>query len=75
MVASFELMGSNSVVKKCGVCLVYEEDEKDGGRSCPFGSMWLGRDDSKPPKGACDGFSSSSQIGFPLSPPSLMLPP
>ena len=65
---------SDSAVKKKWVRLVYEEDEKDGRCSCPFGTTWPGRDDSKPPEGACDGFSSSSKIGFPLLPPSLMLP-
>ena len=74
MVASFELMGSDRAVKKCGVRLVYEEDEKEGGCSCPLGITWPSRDDSKPPEGACDGFSSSFKIGFPLSPSSLMLP-
>ena len=74
VVASFELMGSDGEVKKCGVRLVYEEDEKDGGSSFPVGTMWPGGDDSKPPEGSCDGFFSSSKIGFPLSPPSLMLP-
>ena len=65
---------ADSAVKKSVVCLVYEEDEKDGGCSCPFGTTWLGRDDSIPPERVCDGFSNSSKIGFPLSPPSLMLP-
>ena len=74
MVASFGLMGCDGEVKKCGVRLVYEEDEKYGGCSFPFGTMWPGGDDSKPLEGSCDGFFGSSKIGFPLSPLSLMLP-
>lgn len=39
VVASFELIGSNGKVKKYGVHLVYEEDEKDSGCTFPFGTM------------------------------------
>ena len=45
VVASFELTGSDGEVKKCGVRLVYEEDEKDGGCSFPFGTTWPGDGD------------------------------
>ncbi|RVW15089.1 Disease resistance-like protein CSA1 [Vitis vinifera] len=42
VVASFALTGSDGEVKKCGIRLVYEEDEKDGGCSFPFGTTWPG---------------------------------
>ena len=54
VVASFALTGSDGEVKKCGIRLVYEEDEKDGGCSFPFGTTWPGDgdgDDSNYKKG------------------------
>ena len=63
MVASFELTGSDGEVKKCGVRLVYEEDEKDGGCSFPFGTTWPGDGD--------DSNYKNCLLMDPLAPPKL----
>ncbi|RVW15020.1 Disease resistance protein TAO1 [Vitis vinifera] len=75
VVASFALTGSDGEVKKCGIRLVYEEDEKDGGCSFPFGTTWPGdgdgdgdEDDSNYKKGLLMDPSAPSKSGsfFPL---------
>ena len=73
VVASFALTGSDGEVKKCGIRLVYEEDEKDGGCSFPFGTTWPGDgdgdgDDSNYKKGLLMDPSAPSKSGsfFPL---------
>ncbi|KAJ9675910.1 hypothetical protein PVL29_024736 [Vitis rotundifolia] len=67
VVASFELTGSVGEVKKCGIRVLYEEDEKDGGCSFPFGTTWPGDGDG-------DGDDSNYKKGLlmdPSAPPKL----